>query len=453
MAGDSFLERFDGWLSTVMGFGTTRDKITSLYFEPTILNFDQCQMLWRGDDMAARAVEVWPKQMLRVPFNVTIADNKDAEVKVNDQFKTLGLAKAFKRAIEFQRAYGGGAILLGIKDSLGMEMPVEPGKVLDIEWLNVLQPRQLTPSDYYDDPRHPKFGKVKLYRIATTSAAAQTNLHVIHESRLLIFDGIRTLDGKDFQTSTGWGDSVLNRMYNVLRGYGMTWDSAYHLMSDNSQGIYKMKGLVEMLKMGGGAESLMAKRMRAIDLSRSVMRSIMVDADSEDFTRVSTPMTGVAEMLDRVGHRLSAAADMPYTILLGESPGGLGSNGNAEITAFYDRVDAMRVEMLEPQILRVATLLATKYKVTTPIAVSFAPLWTPTELEKAQARNTQANTDVAYINAGVADPDEIANSRFGRGGYSFETTIDFEARTQANSIFSDGESSLGNADDKPKAGA
>jgi len=429
-----------------MGFGTSRDKLTSLYFEAPVLSFEQCGSLWRGDDMAARAVEIWPNQMLRVPFGVKLPENKDAEIKLNEHMRTVGLGPAFKKAIRWQRAYGGAAILLGIEDGLTLDQPVDATKVKGINWLNVLNCRQLIPGTYYTDPASPKLGQVRTYQVAGMAAAAQTMARAqaqvthIHESRLLIFDGFRTLDGQDFVSqNNGWGDSVLVRMYNALRGFGLTWEAAYHLMSDNSQGIYGMKGLVEMLHSEEGGESLMAKRMRAIDMSRSVMRSVVIDPDSESFTRVTTPMTGVADMLDRVGRRLSAAADMPYVILLGESPGGLGSNGNAEITAFYDRVDAMRVEILAPPILYFCSLLANVYGIKEAMEVTFDALWTPTQLETAQARNVQAQTDATYINASVLDPDEVAASRFGRGGYSFETQIDMEARASDNEIFNDGE--------------
>ena len=413
----------------------------SVSVNATILSFEECETLWRTDDMAARAVEVWPKAMLSVPFYATCATNKDAELKINDKLKALGFTAALKKAIQWQRAFGGAAILIGANDSQGsLAVPLVTKAVKSVDWLNVLHARQLQPFTYYTNPAEPKFGQVATYRVVTglmhTAVGAQENKgaqaltgnEVIHETRLIIFDGVRTLDGTEFKSLTGWGDSVLNRMYKALRGFGITWDAAYHLMTDNSQGIYKMKGLVEMLQAGSGVETLMAKRMRAIDMSRSVMRSIIVDSDAEDFTRITTPMTGVAEMLDRVGRRLSAAADMPYVILLGESPGGLGSNGNAEITAFYDRVDAMRAELLGPAILQLAGIVAVLLKCNEPLDTEFEPLSTPTQLEQAQGRNIQAQTDAIYITNGVVSPDEIAASRFGAGGYDFNTTLDTGAR-------------------------
>jgi hypothetical protein len=44
--------------------------------------------------------------------------------------------------------------------------------------------------------------------------------------------------------------------------------------------------------------------------------------------------------------------------------------------------------------------------------------------EQADLRKTTADTDVAYINAGVLLPEEVALSRFGSGTWSAETAVD-----------------------------
>ena len=52
----------------------------------------------------------------------------------------------------------------------------------------------------------------------------------------------------------------------------------------------------------------------------------------------------------------------------------------------------------------------------------------PSAIEQSALRKTQADMDVAYINAGVLTPEEVALNRFRATGWSAETTIDLEVR-------------------------
>ena len=56
-------------------------------------------------------------------------------------------------------------------------------------------------------------------------------------------------------------------------------------------------------------------------------------------------------------------------------------------------------------------------------SIQFGRLWQLSELEQAQLRKTQADADVAYVNAGVLSTTEVAESRFGGDLYSTETRL------------------------------
>ena len=60
--------------------------------------------------------------------------------------------------------------------------------------------------------------------------------------------------------------------------------------------------------------------------------------------------------------------------------------------------------------------------------MAFNPLWQMTEAERVDIRLKQSQADVAYINAQVLTPEEVASSRFGGDAYSIETKLDLEAR-------------------------
>lgn len=416
--------RYDGWQSLLTGMGTTRDRVTSATFTPDLIGHQAAQGLWIGDDMAARAIEVWPDEMMRRGYNIVTVDNREAEEAIVSHLETIGLNEAIYQALCYQRAYGGGAVLLGANDgSTDWSQPLQADRVQTLDWVQAYDVSEIQPCEYYKDPQSPKFMRPSHYSIGYMFGQKRTSS--IHESRFLIFDGIRVSSNYQNTLNAGWGYSVLSRMWSVLRGFNTGWAGAWHLLSDFAQGVYKMKGLADSLLKN---QDKVLARLKTIEMAKSTMRSMIVDADLEDYTRQATPISGLSEVLDKANTRLAAAADMPVMILFGQSPGGLGSTGDGEMQSFYGRVAAKQTKILQPALLRVVGMLAPKYKLDPGYKIRFAPLWEPSEGEAATARLTQAQADAIYIDKQVATPEEIADSRFGASGYSYDTRLDWEAR-------------------------
>jgi phage-related protein (TIGR01555 family) len=212
-----------------------------------------------------------------------------------------------------------------------------------------------------------------------------------------------------------------------MRDFEAACTSAGVLVVDFAQAVYKMTGLAELIAQG--KDQQVVSRMRVVEESRSSARAIMIDA-AEDFERKATPITGLPELLDRFSTRLAAAADMPLTLLMGQSPGGLNATGESDIRFFYDRIRAAQERTLREPIERVCKILFRALGITEPESwsIHFRPLWQPTDAEQATARYTQAQTDQIYITNGVVSAEEIALARFGSEDGSFATVIDFKAR-------------------------
>jgi hypothetical protein len=207
-------------------------------------------------------------------------------------------------------------------------------------------------------------------------------------------------------------------------------------MSDASQGIFKVQGLMSIL--AGGQKDALQTRMQLVDMSRSVARAILVDADGgEDFRRESTSFTDIQSMLDKFMLRLASAAEIPVTILMGQSPAGMNATGDSDFRWFYDTVKSAQESELRPQLERLIRLIflskdgPTKGQEPDGWALNFRPLWQSTPKEQAELEKLVAEKDKIYLDTGVVTPEEIALSRFRDDGWSSETTIDRELREAA----------------------
>jgi uncharacterized protein len=331
------------------------------------------------------------------------------------------------------RLFGGGAIVLGFADG-AQDEPLDEERIGpgSLRFLLVVDKRDIQPWTWNTDPTEAGFGEPETYRVVVQSGRAGTfDQPIVHASRIIRFGGqLTTRRRKDARN--GWDDSVLQRAHDIIRDAGMNWQSAAHALHDLSQAVYGVKDLAKMIATG--QREKLQTLMEDVDIRRSSMRAIMVDAEHERFEQVGKQNLGaVPALLQQTWLRVAATADgMPLTRLMGMSPAGLNATGESDTRTWYDKVQAQRQRHAVPALTRIVRLVAKSAapKGVDPdeVFVSFPSLYQLDPAEEAELRNKQANTDSIYIQAGVLRPQEVAIARFGRGQWSAETEIDMDVR-------------------------
>lgn len=427
--------RSDGWVSALTGIGTVRDKRQSYGFATSMLDDWMLEELWRSNDMAARIIELPPEEMMRAGYRVCMGDDKDADEDIAQALEDLGVDEALQRVLCYQRALGGGALLLGVDDGYTdedhMTRPLDETSIRSFEWVTPLSKREIIAHTYYDDPTERKFGEPKLYQLMSATAKSAGTL--VHESRVLAFPGTR-VSREQVQMQAGWGDSVLVRVHETLRDFQTTWDSAAVLLQDFAQAILKLEGLAELLASNPTEGKLTLKdRIEGMSLSMSAVRMLVLDKE-EDYERKATPLTGMPEMLDKFTVRLAASAGFPVTVLFGQSPAGLNATGASDIRLWYDGLSSRQRKVMRPALMRLLRLLLsckngpTRGKLPPSWSLTFNPLYQLSDTEQAELRVKQSTVDLNEVNAGIVSPEEVAASRHGGDEWSWKTVVDWEER-------------------------
>jgi phage-related protein (TIGR01555 family) len=381
----SLNERNDSWQNLLTGLGTVRDKAVYSHYAPeTALPLEYLEQLYCNDDIASRIVDLIPNEMLRQGFLI----NKEAPNE------TIKLTHHLSDTLIKARLFGAAFIYLGIEDGLEQHKPVIEGKVKSLKFVNVISAKEIHIKNHYNDALKANFGEPEHYELINSRV-------VVHESRLLPFYGTRSINPKEFPKS------VLQRLYPVLQQFNTAWQATAHLMSDAAQGIFKLKGLHSSMSSNRSHELL--KRMELVDMSRSISRSILLDAEDEDFRRDAYSFGGIPEILEKLMLRLSAAARIPVSLLMGQTPAGLNATGDSDIRFFYDQVKSEQ-EGLKPKIERIYRLMSGN--AANELKIEFPALWQLTDKEQAEIKRTQAETDRIYLQEGVLLPEEISLMRF-----------------------------------------
>ncbi len=413
------ISRADQWYNAYSGFGTSRDRAMATYFaQDTLLTTTELDALFYGSDIAAKIVEFKPGEMMRRGYEIRIDDEEDSSIPDDllARARELDLDAKLLDAMVWGRLYGGCLVILGLNDGQEVTQPLKEEGIRSLDYIHVIDRRYALALTYYQDPLHPKFGMPETYQVGDPMFG---NWATVHESRCLRFEGVR-VDARRRRSNAGWGNSVLQRPYESVRDFSTAFQAVGFMLADASQGVFKMKGLIAMI--AGNRINDLNTRAALLDMSRSVARSVMLDADGgEEFTKVATQFAGVSDMLDRSANKLSADSSIPVTVLMGKSPAGLNATGESDIRIFYDTLRTAQKNDVGPQLQRVINIIQACRRSTTPVALTFPPLWQQTDLEKATIRKLVADTDKINIDSEVITPEEVRASRFTADGWSFET--------------------------------
>jgi phage-related protein (TIGR01555 family) len=354
-----------------------------------------------------------------------------------------------RRARTWGRLYGGGALYLGLDDGRMPWEPVDLAALRRVLWVTDVDRRDLYPLSWDSDPLSAHFGLPLTYRLTRMGGTATESV-TVHASRIVRFEG-STPTRRRRLVLQGWGDSVLQRVFAELQQARAAFAGAGVLIQESSQGVLKIKGLAEAMAQDGD-DDVFRKRLDLMDRARSLVRSLLLDADGESYERVEVgTLSGIVEILDRNINLLAAVSETPVTVLMGQAPAGLNATGDSDVRNWYDQVQSEREHQLRPQLTRVLDLILrssegpTRGQPVEGARIVFPSLWQPSPTEQADLRSKQADVDSTYIQTGVLTPAEVALSRFRREGWSDDTSIDLASRRAPADALTEGSPTQGAA--------
>ena len=407
----------DGWANLVTGLGFTgTDKRMSTGFVPDArLTYTDLTYLYRSDGLAKRAINLPVNDMLRAWYKL----EGDTDGKIELRMKELDARKQLKRALRLARLFGGSLVVIGINDGQTYEKPVNENKIKSIDHLHVFDRWRMTvnTADLYLDPANQRYGLPERYLITPLYGVP----FYVHESRVLRFEGEDVTDLIRIQNQ-GWADSVLQSVWDRLRAMGETYGNLETIVDEFIIGKMTITNLQEMI--AAGKEKLAQKRLNYVDITKHIMNTILLDKD-EEYDRMSSTVTGLGEVTDRIIEAFCASTGIPVCLFMGRSQGGLSDAEAGQVRFYYDKISGEQQEDFLPQLNRLINYV--NLSLGSPMDeewfVQFNPLWQPTQAEIITQRYQQAQADQIYLNSGVLLPEEVASSRFGGDTYTHETEL------------------------------
>lgn len=429
------IKKNDGWQNVLTGLNIMgRDKKMSTVAEYQRLSQGDAESIYSVDKLAKKIVdrpviECFKKDVL---FDNGGDDASFSEAVHDKIIYPYDFQKKFIQAAKWARLYGAGFLVFGIRDGRLPNEPVDFGNIRSVDWIQPLHRWELGYSVIERDVSQPFYREPVIYTLNEAGGSPDESVgFTIHRSRLVRIDG-ETLPDELFKLNGYYHDSVLNSLQNALRNFASSHDSAASLLDDFAQAVFKIQNLGNLI--AAGKDDQVIKRLQLIDATRSVVKGIVLDSE-EDFDRKVTSLTGLDQILNKMGDKLVAESEFPHTVLLGEgSTGNLSGAGESETKQWNDYIKGLQMNWVKPAYMEGLKILMSarnaKVKWSEKFDMSFPPLEEMSEEKQASINKTQAEADQIYIQNQVLSPDEIAVSRFGGDEYSLKTVIDVEARQE-----------------------
>lgn len=398
MTGDSF-ENF----AARVGLQANNQNSASHYtFDLVSRNRIQMEAVYRSSWIGGMAVDLVAQDMTRAGIELVSDMEPEEKDKLNQALERLQVWNHLCDNVKWSRLYGG-SIAVMLIDGQDVSTPLKLDTISkgQFKGLLVLDRWLVQPSlENLVTEYGPHLGKPKFYTVLADAQALVNQK--IHYSRVIRLEGVQ-LPYWQRIAENGWGQSVLERLWDRLIAFDSTSSGAAQLVYKAHLRTYKIEKLRELIATGGKAFEAVVKQIEMIRLYQSNEGLTLMDA-SDQFETHQYSFTGLSDVLLSFGEQISGALQVPLVRLFGQSPGGLNSDGDSALETYHDNVAVWQDRDLRPgltTLLEVASRSVLGKPMPEGWDFKFNPLGQLTDTEKADIASKDTSTVVEAFDAGL----------------------------------------------------
>lgn len=361
------------------------------------------ESMYRSSWICGKAVDSIAEDMTKRGIDI----NSEFEAGEIDElmalWKQMKIWDRLSDTIKWARLYGGAiAVLLIDGQDFSTPLRIETVKKDQFKGLLVLDRWLVQPTlDQLVTEMGPEMGLPKFYDVIADSLAIPRAR--IHHSRVLRIEG-QELPYWQKISENLWGQSVLERLFDRLLAFDSTTQGAAQLVYKAHLRTYKIKGLREIIALGGPALEGLTKQIDFLRHAQTNEGLTLMDAEDE-FEAHSYAFGGLDMVLLQMGQQISGALNIPLVRLFGQSPAGLNSTGESDIRTYYDGIEQEQEHRLRAgvhKLLHISYQSLSGKPLPDRTDFTFRPLWQLTDEQKAQIASTTTASMTQAVSGGIA---------------------------------------------------
>lgn len=391
----------------VSNIGTERDKASHGSFVKKVIPDEQLEAVYQHW-LAKRIVNRPASDMLRAGWFFEGIQDKDL-LKLKEACKAFNLDGVLLSSLVLSRLYGVCYVLLGTVDGGNLDQPFDLNKlgIGRLEFFTVLKKKHieadtskyLSPKEAGGVLKQPEFYKLKL--------DGKSNQR-IHYTRLIKFCHADVVNEEPV--------SVLQEVYEDLLDHAAVKKASASLVHESKIDVIRTPNLVDKIKEDMKS---VAERFLSVGLLKGLNGMIVLDKE-EEYDSKSYSFGGLPDLMREYSIQTSGAADMPYTILFGQSPAGMNATGEHDTRNYYDSIATKQKCSLKPFMMKLLRVIVqTTFGRQIPsLDVVFNPLWQLDAKVRSEVEKANAERDAKYLEMGIITEPQIARQLLIDGVYS-----------------------------------
>lgn len=393
------------YVNFVSNLNTSRDKSSHGHFAKetnlTDYDFEAVYQDWLAKKIINRPV----LDMLRAGWYFTGLEDGQI-LKISDEIKRLCLVERLVKLLIWSRLYGRAYLIFGLADGQPLDQPFEIEKLRQggLQFFTVLKKSKVQALNNEYVPLELSAGEPEqpMYYQISNGNGTQSK---IHHSRIMCVK-----HGDE-------GESLLLAIYYTLRNYIATNAGAASLVHEAKVDVIRMPDL--MMNIVNRAKETM-ERFGAAALLKSINGMLVIDKN-EEYESKSYTFGGLPELMREFGQQTAGAADMPYTLLFGQTTSGLNNSGEFDLRSYYDRVNTEQNWTLRPILERIFPVIFKSLFGVIPAGFNFVfyPLWQLDVKTRSEVEKNNTERDIKYLEKGIVTEAMIAKQLQQDGTYDF----------------------------------
>lgn len=389
----------DSLMNLVTGLGTTKDKKTYNAFTVTNLNFSEISSAFRADWAVRKIITIPGYDAIREWR--TWNGSKEHLTLLEKEENKVGLRQKVSEAITKSRLWGGAIILIGVEGE-DFNEPLNLDTIFknSLQFVHVFDKTEISTGQLERNVLSRNFGKPEYYLISSEQGQIK-----VHPSRVVRFEG--PMLPSRIQEWDGWGDSMLLHLQDAVKNSAQVIEGISTLVSELSVDVIKVPGLMTEVSSTDYRNNLI-KRFQLANNAKSLVNALILDKE-EEWTRMQASLANTPELVRVYLGILSSASDIPATRMLGQSPGGLNSTGDADMRNYYDSISAMQNIFIGPSMYLLDEVLIRSALNERPeeLYYDWKNLWQPTENEKADVLQKNAASISTLYSLGTIEEEPL----------------------------------------------
>jgi phage-related protein (TIGR01555 family) len=339
----------DAYINSATGAGTSIDKNSyNHYINRRFLDVEEMTAMYTNSWVCRKIVDIPIDDALSEGINFTHLSAED-DTKFRDKLTQMHFFERMSQLGKLGSMSGIGIALIGVRDGTAqkdLNRPLSRVEKNSLTGLTVVDKSYIGPvaTNVSNPVNNQNFLSPSNYIVWGSD---------VHNTRTLRFDG-DYLPPIKLQENGYWHASVFERIYDLLGRYDSI-ESAVSLLP--SEMLLKVFKAADMSAWLGGNDNTgenelqgsIEEVIQVITTLQSVYRTVMLPSDSDSsFERQDLSVSGISEILMNYAALVAAAADIPHTRFLGESPAGMSSTGDGQFQDYNKKIRGIQENKYRP---------------------------------------------------------------------------------------------------------